>query len=243
MSEKFNLKWNDFQSNVSKSFGLYKNESYLQDVTLVSEDFKHIPAHKLVLSACSEYFKRLFQETKQSQPLICLDGVNAIDLKNVLDYVYDGEVKILQEDLHRFLNVAQKLKLEGLIRNSEQESESAVSKLEHQNESNPVWNSLKEEPKTYQNLPEQKAQRNVETKAPTHADPSCPVSGVCGQRQGLLQRHPEHELVCGVQSVAPHESQLVLHILTRHREAVSGMVQRQVLTPDNQKIVCFRTME
>ena len=45
-------------------------------------------------------------------------------LKNVLDYVYDGEVKILQEDLDRFLNIAQKLKLEGLIGGeTEQENE------------------------------------------------------------------------------------------------------------------------
>ena len=94
MSEKFNLKWNDFGTNVSRSFGLFRNESYLHDVTLVCEDFKHIPAHKLVLSACSEYFRNIFQQTKQSQPLLCLDGVSSTDLQNVLDYVYDGEVKI-----------------------------------------------------------------------------------------------------------------------------------------------------
>ena len=99
MSEKFNLKWNDFHSNVSKSFGLFRSESYLHDVTLVSDDFKQVQAHKLVLSACSEYFKNILQQTKQTQPLLCLDGVNAEDLQNVLDYVYEGEVKILQEDL------------------------------------------------------------------------------------------------------------------------------------------------
>ena len=116
MGEKFNLRWNDFQSNVSKSFGLFRNESYLHDVTLVSEDFKHIPAHKLVLSACSEYFRNILKQTnKQSQTLLCLDGVNADDLRNVLDYVYEGEVKISQEDIDRFLGIAQKLKLEGLI--------------------------------------------------------------------------------------------------------------------------------
>ena len=115
MSEKFNLKWNDFHTNVSKSFGLFRNESYLHDVTLVSDDFKQIPAHKLVLSACSEYFRNILKETKQHQPLLCLDGVNSEDIRNVLDYVYDGEVRILQEDLDRFLNIAQKFKLEGLI--------------------------------------------------------------------------------------------------------------------------------
>ena len=119
MSEKFNLKWNDFQSNVSRSFGLFRNESYLHDVTLVSDDLKKVQVHKLVLSACSEYFKTIFQETKQTQPILCLDGVSSSELQNVLDYVYEGEVKILQEDLDRFLNVAQRLKLEGLMGNDE----------------------------------------------------------------------------------------------------------------------------
>ena len=122
--EKFNLKWNDFQVNVSKSFGLLRNEKYLQDIALVSEDLQVIQAHKLVLSACSEYFRNILQLTNSgSQTLLCLDGVNAEDMRNVLDYVYEGEVKIAQEDLDRFLNVAQKLKLEGLISDGEASDE------------------------------------------------------------------------------------------------------------------------
>ena len=53
--EKFCLKWNDFYSNVSKAFGLFRNEDYLHDVTLVSDDHKQVSAHKLVLFPCSEY--------------------------------------------------------------------------------------------------------------------------------------------------------------------------------------------
>ena len=122
MSEKFNLKWNDFHSNVSKSFGLFRNESYLHDVTLVSDDFKLIPAHKLVLSASSEYFRNILQQTQQSQqPLICLDGVNSDDVRNILDYVYEGEVKISQDDLDRFLGIAQRLRIEGLVGQDEPE--------------------------------------------------------------------------------------------------------------------------
>ena len=37
------------------------------------------------------------------------------DLKNIMDYIYNGKVQIYQEDLDRFLTVAQRLKLEGLI--------------------------------------------------------------------------------------------------------------------------------
>ena len=121
MTEKYNISWDKFDSNASKSFGKFRNESYLHDVTLISDDYKQISAHKLVLSASSEYFKKIFQETKQSQPLLCLIGVQSVDLQNFLDYIYEGEVKVHEEDLERFLTIAQKIKLEGLVTDAEEE--------------------------------------------------------------------------------------------------------------------------
>ena len=53
----------------------------------------------------------------------CLDGINFSELNNVLDYIYYGEVNIYQEDLDRFLLVAQKLQLQGLLTKEEQEQE------------------------------------------------------------------------------------------------------------------------
>ena len=119
--EKFCLKWNDFHSNVSKSFRFFRNEDYLHDVTLVSEDHKQISAHKLVLSACSEYFKDIFRNNIKPgyHHLLCLDGINSDDLNNIMDYIYNGEVQIFQENLDRFLTIAQKFKLEGLMGNDE----------------------------------------------------------------------------------------------------------------------------
>ena len=49
-TEKFCLKWNNFNSNVSTAFSLLRNEDYLHDVTLVTQDHQQISAHKLVLS-------------------------------------------------------------------------------------------------------------------------------------------------------------------------------------------------
>ena len=72
MLEKFSLKWNDFHSNAAKAFSLFRNDDYLHDVTLVSDDQKQISAHKLVLSACSEYFNNVFKQNKHSNPLLCL---------------------------------------------------------------------------------------------------------------------------------------------------------------------------
>ena len=118
MSEKFSLKWNDFHSNVSKSFELLRNEGYLQDVTLVGDDDNQVKAHKLVLSACSSYFKNIFKKNIQSNILLCIEGTTKKDLQNILDYMYNGEVQIFQEDLDRFLTIAQRMKLEGLRQDS-----------------------------------------------------------------------------------------------------------------------------
>ena len=117
MSEKFCLKWNDFNSNASKAFGILRNEDYLHDVTLACDDNYQVFAHKLVLSASSEYFKTLFMNNKKhgSNILICLEGTESGDLNNILDYVYNGEVKIFQDDLDRFLAIAQRYKIQGLI--------------------------------------------------------------------------------------------------------------------------------
>ena len=115
MSEKFSLKWNDFHSNVSKTFSALRTEEDFQDVTLVSADLQQVSAHKVVLSACSKYFKNILQQNRHSNPLLCLDGVTSSELQSVLDYIYQGEVQVYQENLDRFLAVAERFQLEGLM--------------------------------------------------------------------------------------------------------------------------------
>ena len=124
MSEKFCLKWNDFDSNVSKSFGLLRNEEYLHDVTLVCDDNSMVSAHKLVLSACSEFFKAVFKNNKHQNPLICLEGISARELQDILDYMYNGKANIYQEGLEKFLLIAQRFKIMGLLQNEEFKPES-----------------------------------------------------------------------------------------------------------------------
>ena len=118
-SEKFCLKWNDFKDNVSQSFAKLRKESNFFDVTLVSTDQKQIQAHKLVLSACSDFFKAILSENSHSHPMLYIDGITSEQLHQVLNYIYQGEVNIFQEDLDSFLSIAQKLKLEGLMGSTE----------------------------------------------------------------------------------------------------------------------------
>ena len=115
IAEKLSLRWNNFQSNISKNFSSLRSEEEFFDVTLVSDDQEMISAHKLVLSASSSYFKHILTKTKSSHPLLCLEGISCLELKQILDYIYLGEVLLEQVELDRFVTVASRLKLEGLI--------------------------------------------------------------------------------------------------------------------------------
>jgi len=130
MEEKFSLKWNDFQDNTIKTFSKLRKEDDFFDVTLVSEDQKQMMAHKVVLSSCSEYFKNILKTNKHSHPMLCLTGLTSKELENVLDYAYHGEVQIFQEDINKFLDIAQILKLDGLLAtqtDSEQFADAMIS--------------------------------------------------------------------------------------------------------------------
>ena len=115
MNEKFSIDWNDFEENTIKSVSQLRNEEEFCDVTLVSDDLKRIMAHKVVLASSSEYFKKILKTNKHSHPMLCLTGISSMDLENVLNYVYQGTLMILQEDLERFLNIGKRLRLDGLL--------------------------------------------------------------------------------------------------------------------------------
>ena len=114
-SEKFSLKWNDFAKNVSNSFSKLRQETRLYDVTLVSNDHQQVSAHKLVLSACSEVFSTIFNSNNGSNMMLYLDSVDVKEINFMLDYIYQGEVAIHQEYLDRFIEIATKFQLHGLL--------------------------------------------------------------------------------------------------------------------------------
>ena len=138
MSEKFSLEWSDFQSVVSQSFSVLREEADFYDVTLVSDDHTQISAHKLVLSASSDFFKSILRKNPHSHPLLYLSGVDSTSLGFVLDYIYQGEVQIYQNQLDNFLEVAQKFKIEGLLSTEEPEDKNDSHVVDRKAESFPT---------------------------------------------------------------------------------------------------------
>ena len=128
--EKFYLKWSDFQSNISKSFQSLRNKKDFSDATLVGDDFKQITAHKIILSSCSVYFNNILKNIgDNNHTIVCLEGMSSEDIEKVMDYVYNGELKIYQNDIDRFLVVGQRLGLEGLIGMEASSKESALEEI------------------------------------------------------------------------------------------------------------------
>merc|ERR1712183_629396 len=115
-SEKFCLRWNDFESNISVAFRDIREEKDFFDCTL-SCGARQIQAHKLILSACSPFFKTILKQNPHHHPLLYLKGVEFTDLQSVLTFMYHGEVNVAQEELNTFLAVAEELKVKGLTQN------------------------------------------------------------------------------------------------------------------------------
>jgi len=103
----------------------------LVDVSLSAQG-KTLKAHKVVLSACSEYFRDTLQVSPLSLPLalerhINLQGITSwqhpvvvlrdvpfSDLKGIVEFVYHGEVSVDQDELSSLLRTAQLLRVKGL---------------------------------------------------------------------------------------------------------------------------------
>lgn len=70
--QQFCLRWNNFQANITSQFEALRDDEDFVDVTLACEGHR-LEAHKVVLSACSPYFKELFKVSPSFTPysLMC----------------------------------------------------------------------------------------------------------------------------------------------------------------------------
>ena len=141
--QQFCLRWNDFQTNMVSSFKHLRDEKSFTDVTLgkwiistiitnehdppldtvndmltltnfTACDGQTCKAHKMVLSACSPYFKALLEENPAKHPIIILKDVPFQHLTAILEFMYAGEVNVAQDQLPAFLKTAERLKVKGL---------------------------------------------------------------------------------------------------------------------------------
>ncbi|GLV42498.1 abrupt [Carabus blaptoides fortunei] len=111
--QQYSLRWNDFHASILSSFRHLRDEEDFVDVTLACDGCS-FTAHKVVLSACSPYFRKLLKANPCQHPIVILRDVQQKDMESLLRFMYNGEVHIGQEQLADFLKTAQMLQVRGL---------------------------------------------------------------------------------------------------------------------------------
>ncbi|XP_017151203.1 longitudinals lacking protein-like [Drosophila miranda] len=112
-NKKFLFRWNDHQHSQIGMFESLRVTETLVDCSLAAEG-KSLKAHKVVLSACSPYFAALIRGQDDKHPIFVLKDVKYQELRDLMDYMYRGEVNVSLDQLDAFLKAAESLQIRGL---------------------------------------------------------------------------------------------------------------------------------
>ncbi|KAL1129428.1 hypothetical protein AAG570_013954 [Ranatra chinensis] len=113
MGDQFCLKWNNHQSTLISIFDTLLDSGNHVDCSLAAEG-KSVNAHKVILSACSPYLEYLLNQHQDKFPVLVFSDLKFHELKAMLEYMYRGEVNVVQEQLNGFLKAAEALQIKGL---------------------------------------------------------------------------------------------------------------------------------
>ena len=120
--EQYLVRGNEHEHNVLGSIRRLRDDDEFVDISLVTSDnndngSKVLSGHKVVLAACSNFFKKIFQHQSMASsrnPCVFLRGISSEDLAAILDFVYHGEVRVGANQLDSFMAAAAELQIKGL---------------------------------------------------------------------------------------------------------------------------------
>ncbi|XP_034950496.1 broad-complex core protein isoforms 1/2/3/4/5 isoform X6 [Chelonus insularis] len=127
-TQHFCLRWNNYQSSITSAFENLRDDEDFVDVTLAC-DGKSLKAHRVVLSACSPYFRELLKSTPCKHPVIVLQDVAFSDLHALVEFIYHGEVNVHQRSLSSFLKTAEVLRVSGLTQQTDSNERDELSQV------------------------------------------------------------------------------------------------------------------
>ncbi|XP_066592623.1 protein jim lovell isoform X2 [Prorops nasuta] len=113
LQSHYSLRWNNHQTHILQAFEALLHAEVLVDVTLVCAETS-LRAHKVVLSACSPFFERIFAEHPCKHPVIVLKDFPGHEVAALIDFMYRGEVRVGREDLPGLMRAAESLQVRGL---------------------------------------------------------------------------------------------------------------------------------
>merc|ERR1711936_127676 len=128
--QEFCLKWNNHRTTIISVMDTLLEEESLVDVTL-SADGQFLRAHRVILSACSPYFRQLFKSSflNDKHPIIIMKDVDFDNLKSLVEYMYKGEANVPQQMLPSFIQTAESLQIRGLAEGASKQKLEQVAEL------------------------------------------------------------------------------------------------------------------
>jgi len=114
VEEHYCVRWKGFHSNIVTALEDLKTDEAFVDVTLSCAG-ETLQGHKVILSACSPYFKRILKDNPCRHPVLILNDMEVEVLEALMTYMYHGTVSVPQNKLQMFLNTAEALKIKGIV--------------------------------------------------------------------------------------------------------------------------------
>ena len=119
------LQYTNHSTSLSSNLATMLQNHMHCDVVLACKDGLKLSAHKIILSACSKYFRDLLADTEiHQETIIVLRDINRRDMKAILDFLYSGEVKVPKDNLSDFLSASSALQVSELNQYSSSKPES-----------------------------------------------------------------------------------------------------------------------
>ncbi|KNC28653.1 Broad-complex core protein isoforms 1/2/3/4/5 [Lucilia cuprina] len=129
--QQYSLRWNNYFRHLTYALDNHRVNDDFVDVSLLC-DGRKIKAHKVVLSACSSYFKEIFTENPHPHPVIIFKFIKYEDLNSIIEFMYQGEVNVQQEALQSFLQTAELLAVQGLTAEEKEKPKPPAPLIEEQ---------------------------------------------------------------------------------------------------------------
>ena len=115
MDESFILTKNNYEDSTKTIFKNLLKDVEFTDVTLALNDEKQVKGHKAILGASSSFFRKIFQQNAVANLVLYLKGISTKDMNSIMEFIYLGQTSVNKADLSTFLEVAEELKIEGLM--------------------------------------------------------------------------------------------------------------------------------
>ena len=108
------FKWQSFPSHMVGSLDTCYEKQQFVDLSLACKDGTILKCHKMVLANSSSFFRRLLLANDHPHPMIVLHDIEADDLKTLVNFMYCGEIQVVQSEVRRLLKLAETLEVTGL---------------------------------------------------------------------------------------------------------------------------------